>query len=161
MLENGVVEIPLVGYRVDYNERIRDSRKIWKFPDSFYEEKSIVFPQRPDTVTIGLPIIKESQKEMLREIKEILVRNNANYKIILNPMYDQIIFAPEDKEYLIDLFGENNVVDFTGKNRITDDYHYYRDPGHFNEYVASEVMCIAYEQDSCRRQRMLDSLYYK
>ena len=53
------------------------------------------------------------------------------------------------------------IVDFSGKNRITDNYHYYGDPAHFNEYVASEVMRIAYETDSIKQKHMLDSLFYR
>jgi hypothetical protein len=70
------------------------------------------------------------------------------------------MFAPEDKEFLLQLFGDH-VIDFSGKNRITDDYHYYSDPAHFNEYIASEIMRIIYESDPLKQQQMLDSLYYR
>ena len=84
---------------------------------------------------------------MLYEIHDILVRNNTNYKVILNPIYDQLLFSTEDKEFLLTLFGNNNIADFSGKNRIT------------NDYIASELMRISYECDSIKQQHMLDSLY--
>lgn len=160
MFEDGVFEKPLDGYKLASNERNGHTRSIQKFSDAFCKSKSVVFPSQPDSTTYGSPVIKESQKEMLREIHDILVRNNSDYKIILNPMYDQLLFAPEDKEFLLDLFGDN-VIDFSGKNHITDDYHYYSDPSHFNEYIASELMKIAYEQDAAKQQYSLDSLYYR
>lgn len=159
MFENGIFEKPSLGYKVESNERNGENRYIQMFPESHYENISKPFPPQPDTITYGFSVIKESQKQMLYEIHDILVRNQTNYKIILNPIYDQLLFAPEDKDFLLGLFGKH-IVDFSGKNRITDDYHYYGDPSHFNEYVASEVMRIVYEKDSVRQKQMLDSLYY-
>ena len=160
MFKNGIFEEPSTGYKAASNERHGEKRMLQKFPDSYYEEKSMVFPHQPDTIIYGMPIIQDSQKQMLRELREILVRNHTNYKVIINPRYDQLLLAPNDKQFLVELFGQN-LVDFSGKNRITDDYHHYYDPSHFNEYVASEVMRIAYELDSLRQQQMLDSLYYR
>ena len=159
MFNDGILEAPSTGYKVVSNERHGEKRMIQKFPDSYYEEKSIVFPQHADTLSICNVFITEPQKQMLREIHEILVRNHTNYKIIINPRYDQLLLATDDMDFLIELFGDN-MVDFSGKNRITDDYHHYYDPSHFNEYTASEVMRIAYEPDSIKKQYMLDSLYY-
>ena len=159
MFEDGVLEKPVESYKVESNERHGEKRKLQTFPDSYYKEKSIVFPQQPDTLSICNVSIGEPQKQMLREIYEILVRNHTNYKIIINPRYDQLLLAPEDKQFLTELFG--NIVDFSGKNSITDDYHHYYDPSHFNEYAASEIMRIAYEPDSAKQQYLLDSLYNK
>ena len=160
MFDGGVFEKPLAVYKPIPNERHGDKRMLQNFPDSCYDEKSIVFPQQPDSITYGIPIIKKLQKLMLQKIHEILVRNHTDYKIIINPRYDQLLLAPEDKAFLMDLFGDN-MIDFSGKNCITDDYHHYYDPSHFNEYIASEVMRIAYESDSVKQQNLLDSLYYK
>lgn len=160
MFENGIFEKPLLGYKLQSNERNGANRMIQYFSDEYYGDRLLTFPKQPDTLTYGFPVIKKSQKEMLYEIHDILVRNNTSYKIILNPIYDQIMFAQEDMDFLWELFG-NHVIDFSGKNRITDDYHYYSDPSHFNEYVASEIMRIVYEKDSIKHRHMLDSLYYR
>jgi hypothetical protein len=161
MFENGIFEKPSFGYKEESNERNGQNRSIQKFPEDHYENFSKPFPQQPDTITYGFSVINESQKQMLYEIHEILVRNKTSYKMILNPIYDQLLFSPEDKEFLLQLFGDQHIVDFSGKNRITDNYHYYGDPAHFNEYVASEVMRIAYETDSIKQKHMLDSLFYR
>lgn len=160
MFDNSIFEKPLSGYKLQSNECNGDNRMVQKFSDEFYGDRLSTFPKQPDTLTYGFPVIKESQKQMLYEIHDILVRNNTQYKIILNPIYDQIMFAPEDKEFLLQLFGDN-VIDFSGKNRITDDYHYYSDPSHFNEYIASEIMRITYESNPLKQQELLDSLYYR
>lgn len=159
MFENSIFEAPHSGYKLQYNECNGANRNIQKFSDEFYGERLSSFPLRPDSITYGFSVIKEAQKKMLYEIHDILVRNNTNYKVILNPIYDQLLFSTEDKEFLLTLFGNNNIVDFSGKNRITNDYHYYSDPAHFNEYIASELMRISYECDSIKQQHMLDSLY--
>lgn len=159
MFDDGLFEVPSIGYKVESNERHGEKRMLQKFPDSYYEEKSLAFPYQPDTLSVCNAFIGEPQKQMLREIHEILVRNRTNYKVIINPRYDQLLLAQEDMAFLKGVFGEN-VVDFSGKNRITNDYHYYYDPSHFNEYVASEIMRIAYESDSLKQQYMVDSLYY-
>lgn len=158
MFEDGVFEKPIVGYKLEPNERNGETRSIQQFSDSFYVDKKMKFSQRSDTITLGFPIIKESQKQILYEIHDILVRNQTDYKIIINPVYDQIQLALEDKDFLIELFGDN-LVDFSGKNRMTENFHYYCDPSHFNEYTASEVMRIAYTIDKQQKQLLLDSLY--
>ena len=160
MFENNIFDHPTSEYKLQYNERNGANRSLRKFSDDFYGERISTFPHRSDSVKYGFPVINTTQKQMLYEIHDILVRNKTDYKIILNPVYDQLLFAPEDKEFLLKLFGDH-VVDFSGKNRITDDYHYYSDPSHFNEFIASEVMRIAYENDSIKQKQMLDSLYYK
>ena len=160
MFDNSIFEKPLSGYKLQSNERNGANRMIHKFSDEFYGDRLSTFPKQPDTLTYGFPVIKESQKQILHEIHDILIRNNTQYKIILNPIYDQIMFAPEDKELLIQLFGDH-LIDFSGKNKITDDYHYYSDPAHFNEYIASEIMRITYESNPLKQKEMLDSLYYR
>lgn len=160
MFEDDIFEKPHTGYKLQSNERDGANRMIQKFSDEFYRDKIVIFPQQPDTLTYAPPVIKEAQKRMLYEIHDILVHNSTQYKIILNPIYDQLMFAPEDKEFLLQLFGDH-VIDFSGKNRITDDYHYYSDPSHFNEYVASEIMRITYESNPLKQQELLDSLYYR
>ena len=159
MFEDNIFRKPYAKYEVASNELSEGHKDVIQFPDSFYGGRLSSFYVRPDSIAIGVPVVKESQKEMLHEIHAILEQNQTNYKIILNPMYNQVYFAPEDIAYLRDLFGDN-LIDFSGKNRITDDYHYYSDPAHFNEYIASELMRIAYEPDSAKQQYQLDSLYY-
>lgn len=160
MFEDGIFEKPQKGYVLQYNERNGVHRDVRKFDDSFYGDRLASFYERPDSIIIGQPVVKENQKEMLREIHAILERNHTNYKIILNPMYDQVSFAPEDIAFLRDMFGVN-LIDFSGKNRITDNYHYYSDPAHFNEYIANKLMRIAYNPDPLRKQQMLDLLFYR
>lgn len=160
MFEDGIFEKPPKWYVLEYNERAGAHRNVQQFDDSIYGDRLASFSTRPDSIRIGQPLVKEKQKEMLREIHAILERNHTSYKIILNPIYDQIYFASEDMSFLQDLFGDN-LIDFTGKNRITDNYHYYSDPAHFNEYIANELMRIVYEQDPLKQQQVLDSLYYR
>ncbi len=160
MLEDNIFRRPYAQYDVVTNELSEGHKDVVQFPDSFYGERLSSFYERQGSISVGMPVIKENQRKMLYEIKEILQRNGTNYRIILNPIYNQVYFATEDISFLQDLFGDN-LMDFSGKNRITDNYHYYSDPAHFNEYIANELMRIAYEPDSKKQKMMLDSLYYR
>lgn len=115
---------------------------------TFYTpEKMNDFPKR-NAIQKYYPIaIKENQIKMLKEIKSIFKKNNTNYKIIISPNYDQEIFNPRDLNKLNELFGTENVFDFSGKNKFTADYHDYYEAWHYRPHIAREVMNIVYKKE--------------
>ena len=157
MYEQQIIEEMDTVYNVAYNERSNRVPVIKQFDDTYYKEKNICFPER-NTGNDYPAVLREKQKLMLAEIRDILERNNTVYRVLINPGYDQKRFYAEDMAFLRELFGEN-LVDFSGKNIFTDDYHYYSDPNHFNTYVANEMLRIAYTDDLQERQHLLDSIY--
>ena len=77
---------------------------------------------------------------MLQEIFDIFTKHKTNYKVIINPLYDQVKFNNQDLNYLIQLFGKDKVFDFSGVNKFTNDYKNYYETEHYRPTVANEVM---------------------
>ena len=107
------------------------------------------------------PVIKESQRQMLAEIKKIFTKHHTSYRIVISPQYDQIKFNPEDLRYLEDLFGKDFVFDFSGRNILTENYKNYYDKFHYRPQVSRQIMEIIYEPDSTKRANMIEGLGIK
>lgn len=112
--------------------------------DSYYREHSDMFIERDKVLRVSKVVIHEKQKLMLQEMHDILVRHGSSYKIIITPHYMQHKLNTEDLAYLEQLFGKENVFDFSGKNVITEDKHNYYDMGHFRPEVARYLLSVVY-----------------
>lgn len=156
MFDEQIIENADTVYNIAYNERSNREPVIERFDDSYYAEKNMTFPKRNGEECCPM-IIGDKQKLMLREIRDVWERNGANYRVLINPGYDQKRLSEEDIAYLKELFGEY-MVDFSGRNIWTEDYHYYSDPSHFNTYISNEMLRIAYMDDLTERQSRLDSI---
>lgn len=160
MVKSGVIDtMPHGRYTLATNEV--DAHPVLVYPqfDSswFTPERVSIFFERPDSIEYYRRSIGTKQKKMLSEIADIFKRNNTNYKVILSPDYDQKLYAPEDIEFLRHTFGDN-LYDFSGRNKITQDYHNYFDLLHYSSEVASEIMRIIY-LDRQDYLAAMDSLY--
>ena len=71
-------------------------------------------------------------------------RHNTCYRVVVSPLYDQIKMNPEDVKALGEIFGAENVFDFSGVSEFTSDYRNYYDDSHYRPNVAREVLNIAY-----------------
>lgn len=106
----------------------------------FKEEKKKIFYQRDSIASFSPISIAQEQKIMLQEIFDIFTKHKTNYKVIINPLYDQVKFNNQDLNYLIQLFGKDKVFDFSGVNKFTNDYTNYYETEHYRPIVANEVM---------------------
>jgi len=98
-----------------------------------------------DTIVKYSPIaIKENQMLILYGIYEIFKKHKTNYKIIISPLYDQVKINQFDLQFLKNLFGENNVYDYSGINKYTKDYKNYYEPAHYRPHVAREILNEVY-----------------
>ena len=145
-------------YNIQYNEMGNGHRDVIKLSDDSYGDRLSWFYTRPDTLTYLEPLIGTTQKQMLTEIKNIFEESGTNYMFIIDPSYDQCKFDQQDSIFLDSLF-HDRLIDMSGINIITEDYHNYSDPYHYTSYIANEIMKIAYEKDKRRQRYMLDSLY--
>lgn len=100
--------------------------------------------QFPDS--ISLSVLGEENIRMLRDIADILHRHHTQYKVVINPLYDQIRFNPADLRVLRDIFGASSVYDFSGKNSITSDYRNYYEDSHYRPFIARQLMDSLYLQ---------------
>lgn len=113
----------------------------------FYDESRMNYfknIQHPDSI---FPIaINDERKKILTQAKNILIKHNTIYKIVINPLYNQIKINPQDYNCLCEIFGKDNVFDFTGINKWTSDYHNYYEPSHYIPRVALEIMDSIYKK---------------
>lgn len=102
-----------------------------------------IFYERPRKEVAPCRVTPE-EKEQLRSIKTIFKKHNTNFKIIISPIYDQVPMEAEQLELLQQLFGTENIFDFSGKNRFTEAIHNYYETSHYRPHVANELMNMVY-----------------
>ena len=121
-------------------------KEIKNNPKSYYSDKHELFDKRDTIQKFSEPSINRDQEVLLKSIYSILESHKTNYKIIINPLYDQIKINPKDLIYLRNLFGIENVFDFSGINSITNDYHNYYETSHYRPRVCDSILNIIYSQ---------------
>ncbi len=140
-------------YETDYYDPIhneylplKSEKKIQK--GTFYDEKRMeLFEdwQHPDSVSPV--IIQEKQQEMLTHIANILQEHKTDYRIVINPLFNQISINPNDLYKLKAIFGKDCVYNFSGVNNITSDYHNYYENSHYRMYIAKQLLKTLYKND--------------
>ena len=98
------------------------------------------FKQRDSIEHIDNQILHAEHIELLSQIHELFVDGNTNYKIVVSPLYDQIKLNPTDKSILDSIFGAENVYDYSGINKYTQDSLNYYESSHYRPRVASQIM---------------------
>jgi hypothetical protein len=121
-------------------------------PQGYYAKRSHLFYARPAERTDSVQRIRETELDMLRQIKDILIRNKTDYKIILSPLYEQIRFNGKDLAILRNLF-PGHVYDFSGKNSFTDKITNYYETAHFRPVVGDSILKIIYQPQVIPRPR--------
>ncbi len=122
---------------------------ILNFADSLIQNDSVHYYQ--DLVNKGEfkrslehielnPKINADYKEDLITIHNILIKNQTQYKIIINPVFDQKEFNEDDLFLLDSIFGKKNVYNFSGKNKYTEDYRNYYEKSHFKPYIGADIL---------------------
>lgn len=120
-----------------------------KSPELFYTiNRSKGFYQRPITQQYSSPVVAETQAAMLNEIRDIFKKDGTDYKIVISPLYDQRKLNPKDLAMLNQIFGAENVFDFSGKNDWTQDFHNYYENSHYRPNIADSVMKSVYTDKS-------------
>jgi len=111
-------------------------------PEQYYtKEKIQTFFKRDNLEKYSPKTINSEQIKTLIEIKKILILNKTNYKIIISPVYDQIKFNKDDLNKLYEIFGKENVFDFSGVNAITENYlNFYDSRSHYRPHVADFIL---------------------
>lgn len=84
---------------------------------------------------------------ILKDIKHIFDKHRTRYKIIVTPTYDQIRINNEDLDVLEEIFGKNNMYNFSGKNHLTEDKYNFTDVNHFDLNVGWIILNEIYAHD--------------
>ncbi|RFM28167.1 hypothetical protein [Deminuibacter soli] len=131
---------------LDYNyitNEVRQSvyeKMIAHNPADFYQPRQAIFYTRDSIEKTSPVIIGAPQLQLLNHMHAIFAGMQTSYKIIINPLYDQLKLNPADVQTLKGIFGENNVYDFSGKNNITDNLQNYYETSHYRPHVAEQIM---------------------
>jgi len=99
-------------------------------------------------VIVSEPLITEQFESQLYSIKTILDANHADYHIIITPTpcYTNPAINPLDLENLQNIYGVERVHNYSGKNKMTEDYNNFSDPGHFGLRVGYMIIEDIYKQ---------------
>ena len=110
----------------------------------YYEDRSDRFPVRSGEYSEERRMSTSEHVQMLNEIKAILDKNNTNYKVLICPLYNQVTYNREDLKLTETVFGKENVTDFTGINRFTQEKSNFYDATHFKKFVGKQMLDSAY-----------------
>jgi hypothetical protein len=89
--------------------------------------------------------VSDKEIEQLSVIKNIFLRHKTKYKIIISPIYDQIPLEQEQLDLLCNIFGKENVYNFSGINKFSEPISNYYETSHYRPHVADEIMKIIYK----------------
>ena len=104
-----------------------------------------VFYKRPSQKKKDRCDVSQLEVSQLTEIKEIFSKNNTNYKIIISPMYDQFPLEQDQVDLLENIFGAQNVYNFSGKNGLTEPISNYYETSHYKPLVANKILTRIYK----------------
>ena len=82
-------------------------------------------------------LIDDSMVESMRHIREVFLRHETDYRIIVTPgyCYQFPAVSSRDLGILKSIFGEDTVFDFSGRLDMTSDYNNFADPNHFGSRI--------------------------
>lgn len=123
-------------FRSDLEERIKNE------PD--YYDAPMFYTVRDTLIVSQFIQIDKEHEETLRGIKQIFSKHNTNYKVVINPLYSQVKFNPQDMDAIISVFGSEHVYDFSGRNEFTTSKYNYYEESHFRPFVGDSIMNIIY-----------------
>lgn len=127
-----------IDYRVEY--------EIQKDPDAFYEPRMHIFYQRPATPQSEPSEITETHLNLLEEIATILRESGTDFRIVINPLYNQVPIHDDWLRTLTNVLGQDRIHNFSGVNDLTQDYRNYYETSHFRPHVASQILKSIYSE---------------
>ncbi len=145
MIDEGLLRKHSFQYAPESNEATESLYEQQIAEGLFYDEQRMrafdvkVYPGRVEE-----PVIQEPQKSLLMRCRRVFDKHGTCYKIVINPLFDQVRLNPADLHILQQIFGEGNVFDYSGSNRFTTDYHNYYESSHYRPCVAREIMSEIY-----------------
>lgn len=98
-----------------------------------------VFYKRPKE-SISSCNVSDLEITQLKIIKKVFSKHGTKYKILVSPMYDQIPLEKEQLTLLKDIFGDENVYDFSGVNEYTQSIYNYYETSHYRPHVADRIL---------------------
>ena len=78
--------------------------------------------------------------EQLLEIRKIFLKHKTKYKIVVAPVYDQIVLETDQLVTLQEIFGPENIFNYSGVNKYTESKGNYYEASHFKPTVSNDIM---------------------
>ncbi len=119
-------------------------QEIAELGDYYWEKHRNRFRPRSGKEQTYSQVLMKPQIKLLSEMATVFQAHHTNCKIIISPEYKQIRMHPADVEQLKNIFGTENVYDFSGINKYTNDIRNYYDGSHYRP---------------CLGRVLLDSIY--
>lgn len=93
-------------------------------------------------------LIDGSFEEQLLHIKAVFDKHGTDYKIVITPAYcyTHPCMNRQDLELLQEVFGKENIFDYSGKNGLTTNCYNFFDPLHFDFSVGWQIIEDIYNQ---------------
>ncbi|MCU0848454.1 MAG: hypothetical protein MUD12_11260 [Spirochaetes bacterium] len=119
---------------LDWEEELNEDES------KYYSSRKDVFFIRPSFNPEEKKGINEGIEKMLINIRKIFNKHKTNYKIIISPLYYQKKINFSDLEKLKNIFGQKNVFDYSGKNKITENVYNYYEPSHYRTKAGKQII---------------------
>jgi len=114
----------------------------------YYEDRKDRFSPRSGKYKEERQMSTSEHVKMLNDIKDILDKHNTDYRVIICPIYNQLAYNREDLKLTEDVFGKENVFNFTGINKFSEKKSNFYDATHFKKYVGKELLDSVYSSSS-------------
>jgi hypothetical protein len=103
------------------------------------------FPPRLNIGQEEKQVVYLKQRVILQSIVHLCARHHADVKVIVSPQYQETMLNRNDLRALQQIFGAQNVYDFSGKNIYSADIHNFYDKVHFRPELGSKLLAHIYE----------------
>jgi hypothetical protein len=111
----------------------------------FLKEKK-VFYKRPGKENLRTDITP-AEIAQLKSIKHIFDKHKTRFKIVISPIYDQIPMEENQIKLLEEVFGTQNIYNFSGKNELTEPIYNFYEASHYRPHVANQIMKEIYKDE--------------
>ena len=116
---------------------------------NYYNRCKHRFYERSPEQAYAPKSITKEMEECLLSIHSIFQKHKTNYKLIINPLYDQIKLNTADISVLNDIIGAYHIYDFSGINPITNNiYNYNEDVSHYRIKTGDYLLKQVYSDQS-------------
>lgn len=114
----------------------------------YYKNLQYIFQNRSEQEVFCDAQITDDKYFILQQINSIFKNHLTNFKIIISPLYDQKKMDSYDMQKLITIFGKENVFDYSGKNKITDNLYNYFENSHYRYKIGRLIIQDIYENNT-------------
>ena len=132
-------------YIPEYNEFHKTTTEQQIVEGTYYDSERLkIFENVQKPNEHSTEILDSQGIHYLRAMKAVFDKHHTSYKIVISPLYNQVKLNPSTHKILCEIFGKDNIYDFSGVNKWNIDYHNYYENSHYRPIVASEIMNIIY-----------------